>query len=306
MKYKNLLLLGLILSTINSLAQTVTDFDGNTYNTINIGSQTWMKENLKTTHFNNGIIIPTTTSSVAVDSTSLFQWAYNNDNNNINVYGRLYTWFTIVNNNNVCPTGWHVPNNLEWETLSNFLGGDTMAGSKMKEIGIAHWTTTDSSVDNSSFFSGLPGGFRANPIGFVDIGSLGSFWSATPFGTSSFQRGECYNLQSFNDQFLNSVAVANCGLSVRCLRNTLTNIENIGLKNEIQIFPNPTINDINILFKNSQIKNLFIYSMDGKLLVQEILSNTLNTISLAKLERGLYFLRIVGEDYEIERKFIKD
>lgn len=307
MTYKNLLLLFLVLLQINLSAQTITDIDGNIYPTITIGSQTWMQENLKTTHFNNGIAIPTTTAATMVDSTSLFQWAYNNDSNNINDYGRLYTWFTVVNSNQLCPTGWHVPDQTEWQTLSSFLGGETLAGSKMKETGTVHWSVTDSSVDNSSFFTGLPGGMRGNPMGFGNLGSYGNFWSSTPLGTiSSFQRGICFNLQATNSQFLESVAVANCGMSVRCIKNSSTSKENIGMENEIQVFPNPSLSHIFIQFESPVLSTLYMYSIEGKLMLQKSLTEKLNIIEIENLERGLYFLKIVGEGFEVERKFVKE
>jgi uncharacterized protein (TIGR02145 family) len=304
-KYIYFFLLTLTLQPINAVAQTVMDFDGNSYNTVIIGDQTWLKENLKTTHYNNGVFIPTTLSGVPVDTASLFQWAYNDDTN-VNVYGRLYTWFALTNSQNVCPTGWHVPDNTEWVHLSNFLGGDTLAGGKMKETGVIHWLVTDSFVDNSSLFTALPGGFRGNPSGFSQLRSVGKFWSTTPFGSSTFQRGFCYDLKDNDHQFLESVAVANCGLSVRCIKNASTNIHTIEPEKKMQIFPNPSTKTINVPIENSEIVNCYIVGLDGKLMVEEHLSKGSNSMNVAALENGFYIIRIVYKAYTIEGKFIKE
>ncbi|MEZ4804721.1 MAG: FISUMP domain-containing protein [Bacteroidia bacterium] len=289
-----------------SIAQTVSDFDGNVYSTIQIGNQTWMKENLKTTHFNNGVPIPSTTSNVLVDSTSLFQWAYNNDTSNIPIYGRLYTWFAVVNAQNVCPSGWHVPDNSEWVELSNFLGGDTVAGGKMKETGQTHWALTDSSVDNSSQFTGLPAGFRGNPSGFSQLTTLGAFWSTTPFGSSSFQRGFRYELKAGNSQFTENIAVANCGFSVRCIKNATTKLDDVEMKSTIQVFPNPSSTSLQVSKEKQNVLAYYIYNAEGKLIVHENIFNALEPIPVQTLEKGIYIIRIVFKDYEIERKFIKE
>ena len=146
--------------TLNTKAQTISDIDGNIYNTITIGTQIWTKENLKTTRFSNGDSIATTALPINNDSTSIFQWAYNQDSLNIPVYGRLFTWYAVTDSRNVCPTGWHVPSEAEWLSLANFLGGDTIAGDKMKETGTTHWLSTSNMVTNSSGFTALPGGKR--------------------------------------------------------------------------------------------------------------------------------------------------
>ena len=112
---KNILLLVFTFMMLNTQAQTVTDIDGNIYNTITLGTQIWTKENLKTTRFSNGDLIATTSLPINNDSTSIFQWSYNQDSLNIPVYGRLYTWYAVTDNRNVSPTGWHVPSEASGE-----------------------------------------------------------------------------------------------------------------------------------------------------------------------------------------------
>lgn len=147
-----------------------TDIDGNTYYTQTIGSQEWMTENLKTTKLNNGTTIPLVTgdSQWGALTTSGYCW-YNNSSNYKKNYGALYNWYT-VNSGKLCPAGWHVATYEEWKTLINYLGGQEVAGGKMKETGTLHWTSTTTGIDNSSGFSALPGGCRGNNGIFYQIG----------------------------------------------------------------------------------------------------------------------------------------
>lgn len=291
------LLLALFISiAVTSRGQTVTDYDGNVYNTITIGGQTWMKENLKVTHFSNGVAISTTLSPAATDSTSLFQWAYNDDTDNISTYGRLYTWFAVVNWQNVCPLGWHVPDTTDWMTLTNFLGGDSIAGGKMKEMGLAHWMTSDTAVDNSSLFTGLPGGFRGNPSGYNQLGALANFWSSTPFGSSSFQRGVCYNLHANHLYFAQSAAVANCGLSVRCIKDNTAGVHDVGSTGEILLYPNPA-NDAISLVSAQPLQSLSIYNVTGNLaLKKDNIAEKTITVNTNDLLNGIYLLYITTSD----------
>ena len=124
---------------------TVPDIDGNVYNTVTIGTQVWMAENLKTTKYRNGDLIGTTTPAtldISGESYTKYQWAYDGNESNVATYGRLYTWYAVTDTRNVCPTGWHVPTDAEWTTLTTFLGGESVAGGKLKETGTTHWAST--------------------------------------------------------------------------------------------------------------------------------------------------------------------
>jgi uncharacterized protein (TIGR02145 family) len=134
---------------ISSSSTTVTDFDGNVYNTITIGSQVWMAENLKTTHYSDGTAIPLVTGNSNWDTltaTSKAYCWYNDDVINKATYGALYTWAAAMNGaasvttnpsgvQGVCPTGWHLPSDAEWTQLTDYLGGTGVAGGKLKESG---------------------------------------------------------------------------------------------------------------------------------------------------------------------------
>jgi uncharacterized protein (TIGR02145 family) len=174
-----------ILSVPNN--DPVTDVDGNSYNTIGIGSQLWMAKNLKTTKYSNGDLIGTTTPAnldISAEVNPKYQWSYSGNESNVDIYGRLYTWYTVTDNRNICPTGWHVPSDAEWVTLINYLGGQSSAGGKLKEYGTAHWF--DPNYATGGFgFEALPGGLRLETGTFVAYRYYGFWWSSTEYNTST-------------------------------------------------------------------------------------------------------------------------
>lgn len=306
MKNRTCLILALSCLNLMALAQTVTDVDDNIYNTIQIGTQTWMQENLRTTHFNDGTAIPTTSSPIYNDSTSVYQWAYDLDSTYINDYGLLYTWYVVINDKNACPSGWHIPDNAEWDTLRNFLGGEMVAGSKMKETGTTRWTVTDSTVDNSSGFTGVGSGFRGNPTGFNGLNASGSFWSCTPVGTiDNFPRGYLYRLHAGNSTFTQSVAVANVGTAIRCIKDLPTNTSSPSMNRNLKVFPNPATESISVSIEEVGKYELVIYNTVGAIVFQEQLTDQINHLNIAQLPRGSYLIKVVGEDYVGIQKLIK-
>ena len=156
---------------------TVTDFDGNVYNTITIGSQVWTTSNLKTTHYRNGTLIPNVTDNTAWAALSTGAYSnYNNDEANVATYGRLYNWYAVADANNIAPAGWHAPSYTElYTTLMNSLGGcgSQLVGKKLKDNIL--WNG-----DNSSGFRALPGGSRYSGNGtFGAINFNGYWWTST-------------------------------------------------------------------------------------------------------------------------------
>ena len=306
MKKTILVILVFSFMLLNSQAQTITDIDGNIYNTITLGTQQWTKENLKTTRFSNGDSIATFSLPINNDTISIFQWSYNQDSLNIPVYGRLYTWYAVTDIRNVCPTGWHVPSEVEWVILANFLGGDTIASDKMKETGTTHWLSTSNMVTNSSGFTALPGGMRGNPTGFNGITTKGAFWSSTSWGTMVFPRAYTFSLQSTSSALHQSVSVANCGFAIRCVKDLTAGTQNLIPENKIKIYPNPTNGKINI--SGEEIKNsiAFIYDLSGKLIFQQSLIHKINLIDVNFLPVGVYVIKVVGTDFSVERKLVKE
>jgi uncharacterized protein (TIGR02145 family) len=158
---------------------TLTDIEGNVYNTVTIGDQIWMKENLKTTQFNDGKVIPLVTDKSDWENlrTPGYCW-YENSKSIGATYGALYNWYT-VNTGKLCPGGWHVPIDEEWTILTSYLGGEDVAGRKLKESGTNHWESPNTGATNESGFTGLPGGYRNYNGNFDNIVLFGYWWSAT-------------------------------------------------------------------------------------------------------------------------------
>jgi uncharacterized protein (TIGR02145 family) len=163
----------------------VTDIDGNIYATISIGDQLWMAENLKVTHYNNGDPVTYITSEEYWGSMDEGQYAvYDDEPTNANIYGNLYNWAVIGDIRGVCPIGWHVPSDDEYTVLTDFLGGESVAGGKMKEAGLEYWDYYNDQISleatNESGFTGLPAGHRNTNTGdYIYMGFYGYFWSST-------------------------------------------------------------------------------------------------------------------------------
>jgi uncharacterized protein (TIGR02145 family) len=195
---------------------SVKDYDGNIYNTVTIGTQVWLKENLKTTKYNDDTAIPNEINNLAWGglTTPAYCW-YNNDIVNKNVYGSLYNWYT-VNTGKLCPTGWHVPTDNEWTVLTTYLGGESVAGSKLKETGTTHWLPPNADATNASSFTGLPGGYRIYDGTFSNIAGDGLWWTAIEYNLLNawLRVINCNRIPV--DKYYNS---KKCGLSVRCLRD---------------------------------------------------------------------------------------
>jgi len=217
MNLQNNLLVQGNLNVAGTIYNEVTDVDGNSYNTIVIGTQTWMAENLKTTRLNDGTSIPLVTSSATWGTllTPAYCW-YNNDEASYKVtYGALYNWYT-AKTGKLCPSGWHIPSDAEWTTLTDYLGGLSIAGGKMKEAETAHWISPNIGATNESGFTGLPAGYRDRTSGFLNIGTYALWWSSTEINsTDSWGRG-LYNLDAtvYRYNYYN-----NHGFSVRCIKN---------------------------------------------------------------------------------------
>lgn len=196
-----------------------TDADGNNYPVVKIGNQIWSAENLRTTKYRTGDIIPQIFDDKDWDSPySLniggYCW-YQNNTNNIKFFGALYQYSTIMDSLRIAPIGWHIPTNDEWETLISYLDANS-AGDKLKESGKTHWEQPIQAGTNESGFSAGPGGYRYN--GFFGIGSEGYWWSSTEFSASDAYRiGLKINDPSCQITSINKLY----GLSVRCIKGDI-------------------------------------------------------------------------------------
>jgi len=196
----------------------VTDIDGNEYATIQIGTQVWMAENLRTTKYCNGDPIPNVTDSLQWVNLATGAWAHNNNYSQYeNLYGKLYNWYAVDDSRNICPCNWHVPTDAEWTTLIDYLGGEGVAGGKMKSTGTQYWLSPNTDATNESGFSGLPGGYRKSSGAFYDVGRWGYWWSSTEFGSGfawprhlPHGNGLVYRYAIYTKSY---------GFSVRCIKD---------------------------------------------------------------------------------------
>lgn len=193
----------------------VTDSDGNVYKTVTIGTQVWMAENLKTTRYSNGDPIITTTLNISTEAAPKYQWAYGDDITNVNTYGRLYTWYTVTDSRKVCPAGWHVPSDVEWESLKLFLGGESMSGAKLKESGTTHWLTPNTGASNETGFTAVPGGYRTLSGSYVSLQMSCYLWSTSDNAPLGWGQSLLYNDNILLRGGFNKPA----GVSVRCIRD---------------------------------------------------------------------------------------
>jgi uncharacterized protein (TIGR02145 family) len=201
---------------------SMTDQEGNVYRTIVIGTQEWMAENLSTSVYRNGDAIATGLSTSQWTSTVQGAWAYfQNDASKNCPFGKLYNWYACVDARELCPSGWHVPTDADWTVLSDYLGGEAIAGGKMKTLGMSDsatglWSAPNSGATNSSGFSGIPGGYRMLQGPYSNLEFIGYYWSSSDFVTLSTY----YRYIIYDDVDLTRVTGAKGnGFSVRCLRD---------------------------------------------------------------------------------------
>lgn len=212
-----------IVTDVPSTSKTITfnfaackDMDNNYYTTVQIGNQIWMAENLKTTKYRDGSSIPNVTNNVTWYNLSTPAYCfYNNSSAYEYIYGALYNWFTVYTDY-LCPTGWHVPSDVEWSTLTSYLGGENIAGGLLKEAGTLHWNMPNTSATDSYGFTGLPAGLRMYDGTFANCGYETSWWSST---TSSGSLVWIRTLDNGNSIMSRGLDNNIRGYSVRCLKN---------------------------------------------------------------------------------------
>lgn len=204
--------------TLPIIPKTIVDIDNNTYNTVIIGTQAWLKENLRTTKYNDGIAIPLITDDTEWTNltTGARCYYYNDSLTYENTYGALYNWHT-VNTNKLCPSFWHVPTDDEWTTLTTFLGGVAVAGGKLKETGTTLWASPNTGATNTSGFTARPGCYRDYDGWFFGVGGNGAFWSSNESGVDgAWVRSVSYNKTSVARD---GGYWKTSGISVRCIRD---------------------------------------------------------------------------------------
>lgn len=295
-----------VFLSIKMNAQTVTDIDGNVYNTITIGSQVWTKENLKVTHYLNGDPIPNVSDSLQwYNSTSGAYCNYDNDPNIAAVYGRLYNWYAVRDPRSLAPAGWHVPTFEDWDTLQIFLGYDLVAGGKLKEIGTAHWMSPNTGASDEYDFTALPGGQRADSIysgTFTEITTQGYWWSSSQLDTVyPWGVNISYNSEGMTNW---GASTRKSGFSIRLISDFSVGTTGI-IKNEyLNIYPNPANDKIHVSCANNRQMKMEIYNLMGELLMQRELSDNRNEIDISSLVTGMYILKVSGSDWTGQKKVI--
>ena len=201
----------------------VTDVDGNSYKTVYVGTQQWMGENLKTAKYSDGTPIPNVTDNTEWSTLTTDAWSYyNNDAANNTKYGKLYNWYasspTTNGNKNVCPSGWHVPNSEDWSVIIEYLGGEGIAGDKMREVGSTNWGTSNTG-NNLSNMTGLPAGWRDGSNGI--FGALGTncfWWSNSEFTSTN---AWLIDIGSYAPRAFRNEHYKKTGFSIRCLKDAV-------------------------------------------------------------------------------------
>jgi len=272
----------------NVFAQTATDINGNVYNIITIGTQDWLQENLKTTKLTDGTPISLVSDNTlwASSTTAAYCWYGNDQGLYGNTYGPLYNWYT-VNTEKLCPSGWHVPNNDEWQTLVDFLGGASVAGNKLKEAGTTHWYIPNTGATNESGFTALPGGQRGAFGGFDLVKGTATFWTSTstsPLNAETwalfYHSGYCQNVGDGKE----------AGKSVRCIKGSVNTLqETDASSNNYQIYPNPTRNIFYVQQHHSQDCKLQVLDLFGHTILMKTFTQQ-TSVSLPKA--GMYIIRI--------------
>ena len=216
--YSNQIIVRITADEANTISGFCVDIDGNEYATVIIGNQVWMSENLKVTKYRDGTAIPTGLSNSEWENTTSGAYAvYDNNETHADTYGYLYNWYAVDDSRNIAPDGWHVATDAEWTTLTDYLGGTSVAGGKMKETGTSHWNSPNTGATNESGFTAFPGGYRNDGDGnYGNIGSSGYFWSSSEIYSSlAWERLLNYNSSEVNRYYTNKEH----GFSVRCVRD---------------------------------------------------------------------------------------
>ncbi len=299
---KKLLLLSISLFFINqtTYGQEVT-----------ICNQVWTTRNLDVTTYSDGTPIPQVTATSQWAALTTGAWCYyNNTTANGTIYGKLYNWYAVAGihdtdpntpNKILAPTGYHIPSDEEWTTLTTCLGGESVAGGKMKETGTAHWISPNTDATNSSGFTGLPGGYRDYNGAKENIGYYGYWWSSSVFGTASAWYRILHNN---NDDVYRGDNNKRLGVSVRCLKGESPLSNATFDTNTLKLYPNPVVSFLNVNIDSNLINQPYsIIDGLGRVVLNGKLNEVETSINVEQLSKGIYYLKISGKS---SSKFIKE
>jgi len=291
---KKIFTLSMVMIVVLIQAQTVTDYDGNVYDVIQIGEQFWLQQNLKSMHYSDGTVIPDVLG-------------YENSDSLVEIYGRLYTWDAAMRNSTVpmsqgvCPDGWHLPSTEEWIVMETFLGGSNVAGGKMKVMGTDHWNPPNTGATNSSGFSCLPAGEYDTPNSvFQFLRRYAIFWTSTEVSNDKArERFLAYNSTACD--------IYDWHKSLNyCVKDAATGAgEKSG--QDLKVYPNPVKEVLHISVPGT-VNQTTISVWDGmgrKVLEQEGILAENRLIDVSAMVPGIYVLKVVTESGEYHRRFLK-
>lgn len=201
---------------VNKSFSQVTDYDGNTYKTVVIGKQEWTAENLNVSHYRNGDVIPQVTNKEEWSKLTTGAWCYySNNSENGKTYGKLYNWYAVNDKRGLAPEGWHIPSDAEWTELTDYLGGEEVAGGKLKATSL--WKSPNKGGTNSSGFAAFPGGLRHDYGRFSYVGSNGYFWSTSVYDYSRL--AWIRYLVCAGSDVIRFTSFETYGFSIRCVKD---------------------------------------------------------------------------------------
>jgi uncharacterized protein (TIGR02145 family) len=266
----------------------VFDIEGHNYTTIILeNGQEWMAENLKTTRFSNGDSIPHKVENMSWQNSLSAAYSYYNEETELqSIYGNIYNWYVTIDERNVCPDSWHVPTDNEWTDYSDLLGGNGVAGGKMKIEDTLIWKAPNTGATNESLFSGLPAGCRYDGGNFANNEKYAFWWTSTQLDN---QFGWYRSASYVSDNLVKNYATKETGYSIRCIKNQPLTIDENQTNLGFTISPNPFTENITI--KTKEIgKTLLIQNINGETIETILLNSTTELIALEHLSKGIYFI----------------
>lgn len=300
-----LLPFGLLLCCLGGelQAQTVTDIDGNVYTTVTIDGRVWMAENLATSHYQDGTAIP-----LVSNATSWFNqltlgarcFFFNDSALVAPDYGTLYNWNAVNDARNVCPTGWHVPSDAEWNAMTTFLdptvdpnwaggtGTGTDIGNQLKEAGQAHWDVGNGGT-NSSGFTARGAGYRTSAGAFNYLTAFTYFWTST-YG----QQGKAWiRSLNFNDPTIHRFIVDRLyGASVRCIQDISTTVPEGPTPTGLKVYPNPATEAVQLAGLPPGAAQLRITDATGRVVRSVAVNGPTDRLHVEDLAPGVYLLTV--------------
>jgi uncharacterized protein (TIGR02145 family) len=304
-----LIILVFLSSYVKSQTDSIEDIQGNTYKIVQIGDQWWMAENLRATQYSNGDPIPYLVNDVHWASSVTGAYCYyENDVANSDTFGNLYNWYTVNDDRGICPSGWHVPSDIEWITLEKHLGMSASEAGRMTA-----WRGTNEGDklkdprfggNNSSGFSALGTGYRDPQGVFKALGTDNDYWTSTPFSNLDGIHGILHGLLDSKSTVVRNFHVPGYGFCVRCIMDKITGVSTLPKVENTLAYPNPSVEQLYV--RNAGGEALTITNIQGMTMLQGVITGSIHQIDISGLEPGAYILNITGGKDIYTMRFIKE